>query len=307
MKKLFTIISATLLGSTLYAQDLFVHQNDGTAVGFNAKDVDEINFELGKSKLAAPDADCEKKFNNPETLLDAISRIIEDKDDRIKGLIDSLSYFRTDLYKKNQEIESLKKELENCNGGAVACDDQHEAVDLGLSVKWASMNLGATTPTEPGNHYSWGEVDPIDDTYDFDGWSASKLKSEGIVTKDSLLAPEHDAATVNWGECWRMPSGKEVNELYEKCKWEVANVDGMRGYKVTGPNGNSIYMPAVGIKKKPTDTASYGDGYYWSSQFSPVNDEYANSYVMFQSENRFTIHGKHTRHDGCVIRAVSAK
>ena len=79
MKKLFTIVSAALLSSALFAQNIYVHQNDGTAYGYDVNDVDEINFALGNSRLAAPapDTACEKKLNDPEYLLESLSGIIQ--------------------------------------------------------------------------------------------------------------------------------------------------------------------------------------------------------------------------------------
>ncbi len=307
MKKLFTIVGATLMSSALFAQNIYVHQNDGTAYGYDVADVEEINFSLGKSRLAtpAPDTACEKRLNDPEYLLDALSGIISKLQESAKeneSRRDSISWLYNEINKKNSEIETLKQKLAACGG---ECKEDTNAVDLGLSVKWASMNLGATKSTDMGTHYSWGEVTPFDDTYDFSGWTATELIEKGIMTADSILTPEHDAATVNWGSCWRMPTEAESKELVEKCTWEFVTVDGMKGCKVTGPNGNSIFLPAVGVLKPNQSSIPYiGDGYYWTSGFSNVNDSYGVSFLMFTSDETHRLHWMHTRYDGVLIRPV---
>lgn len=305
MKNLSLMFGVALMSSTMMAQNVYVHTNDGSAYEYEVKDVDSIDFKLGASKLAAPstDSECEKRLNDPEFLLDAIARMLQEKSDENMALSDSIK-------KMEKEIISLRKQLDNCSGGSdttsSGCQSDKNAVDLGLSIKWATMNVGATKPSDMGNHYSWGETEPTDNEYDYYGWSASKLIKEGVMTADSILTPEHDVATVNWGDCWRMPTNKEVYELYDNCTWERTQVDGMTGYLVTGPNGNSIFMPAVGVKKTADSSPTIGEGYYWSSCFSPKGDEYAESYVMFSDETR-VIHWRHTRFDGVVIRPVMSK
>lgn len=305
MKKLFTIIGAALLSSTIFAQNLYVHQNDGTADSYDVANIDSIGFELGKSKLAESpvNSDCEKNLKDPYFLLDAIDRILQEKENQSSLLRDSLDKLKNTVAVLNTELASVRNQLANCQSGYTCVPDTN-AVDLGLSVRWSTMNVGATSERDLGNHYSWGEVSPVDDVYDYDGWSASKLIEEGIMSADSTLTPEHDAATVNMGECWRMPTAKEVQELYQKCTWRhEPDLFGVEGYVVTGPTGNSIFIPAVGVKKGANDKVSIGDGYCWTSTFSPVSDVYADSFVLF-SDGTLTLHWKHTRYDGVVIRPV---
>ncbi len=306
MKKLFTFVGAFMLSSTIFAQNLYVHQNDGTAESYDVANIDSIGFELGNSKLAEPPVypDCEKKLNDPDYLLNAIDRIIQDKSNENSVLKDSIEKINKSMSILNSEIASLKKQLADCQSGGSNCVPDTSAADLGLSVRWSTMNLGATTESELGYHYSWGEVTPFDDTYDYQDWSASELIEKGIMSADSTLTPEHDAATVNWGECWRMPTAKEVQELYDKCTWRYEpTLFGVEGYVVTGPSGSSIFIPAVGVKKEASDVASIGNGYCWTSNFSPISDSYAESFVLFR-DGTLTIHWKHTRHDGVVIRPV---
>lgn len=209
------------------------------------------------------------------------------------------------IKEKDAEIALLKQQLAKCKDSK--CDDP-DAVDLGLSVKWASMNVGAQKPTDMGTHFSWAETTPVDEKYDYAGYSNPDMVRAGVLNNDYMITAEHDAATVNKGECWRMPTGTEACELYDKCKWEYTTIDGVPGAKVTGPNGNFIFLPAVGVKKRGsvTDHVSLGDGYYWTRSFSPVSSDCAKSFVVF-SDGRHVIHQNHTRYDGVVIRPVLNK
>ena len=113
----------------------------------------------------------------------------------------------------------------------------HECVDLGLSsgVKWAICNIGANKPEEYGDYIAWGET---------------KAKSEYPKYKTKMFPisnTSRDAATVQWGDLWRMPTKRDFKELLEMCKWEWVKINGTNGYKVIGPNGNSIFLPAAGM------------------------------------------------------------
>lgn len=120
-----------------------------------------------------------------------------------------------------------------------------ELVDLGLSVKWASCNLGASTPTEFGGYYAWGETSTKDeyseDTYTYYDKGTNKYTDIG----SEIGGTSYDAATVNLGKGWRMPSVGHLKELM-MCKHEWTQVDGVNGYLFTGPNGNTLFLPAAG-------------------------------------------------------------
>ena len=155
------------------------------------------------------------------------------------------------------------------------------AVDLGLSVKWANFNVGATKPEEYGDYYAWGETAT---KYPFD-WSNYKwcegtdesftkycTNSEyGTVDNRTVLTPNDDVATVVWGAPWRMPTHDEMGELINKCTWEWTTYNGIAGQLVTGPNGNSIFLPAAGYDIK-TNKYAGKEGYYWSASLSDYHD-----------------------------------
>ena len=165
--------------------------------------------------------------------------------------------------------------------------NNHEYVDLGLpsGLKWATCNVGATTPEEYGDYFAWGEVEPKT-TYNFDTY---KYYDGSNFTKytgsdKTVLDPEDDAATANWGGAWRMPTIEEQDELRNNCTWTWTTQNGVDGYKVTGPNGNSIFLPAAGYVDGGTFIYAGSSGFYWSSSLYSRDPYYAYR-VHFHSNN----------------------
>ncbi len=171
-----------------------------------------------------------------------------------------------------------------------------DAIDLGLSVKWASCNVGATSPEEYGDYFAWGETTPKLDNYTSNsvtyGLSASELESCDIIGADGNLTAAYDAATVNWGGDWRMPTLNEIGELIHKCSWSWTTRNGVKGCKVTGPNGSSIFLPAAGYR-----------GYYWSA--SPYGGSSSAFTLYFDSGYYFWDYSD--RYYGRAVRPVSEK
>lgn len=145
----------------------------------------------------------------------------------------------------------------------------HEYVDLGLSVKWATCNVGASKPEDYGDYYAWGEVTTKSD-YSWSTYLDSPNRDGNSFTKYALdkktqLDPEDDVAHVKWGGNWRMPTYAEQDELRTKCTWKWTTSGGINGYVVTGPNGNSVFLPAAG-NRLDSSLGNVGSwGYYWSS------------------------------------------
>lgn len=178
-----------------------------------------------------------------------------------------------------------KVENPDPNTGATGSENGYEYVDLGLSVKWATCNVGATKPEDYGDYFAWGETEPKS-TYD---WSTYKYcngsnttltkyntsSSYGTVDNKTTLELSDDAARANWGGSWRMPTTEEQDELRNNCTWTWTTQNGVNGYKVTGTNGNSIFLPAAGYRYDSSlDSAgSYGD--YWSSSLYTGYPSYA--------------------------------
>ena len=170
--------------------------------------------------------------------------------------------------------------------GRVNSIEKHEFVDLGLSVKWATCNVGAEKPEDFGDYFAWGETEPKErytwETYKYCKGTKysltkyckkSKYGDNSFTDNKGVLDLVDDAAYVNWGGPWRMPTKAEQDELREKCKWEWSNLNGVKGYKVIGPNGNSIFLPAVGVMTEQGVCLS-DSGNIWSSEvlgYSPYN------------------------------------
>lgn len=117
------------------------------------------------------------------------------------------------------------------------------AVDLGLSVKWASKNIGANDTYDLGDRFAWGETSPKD-AYTWITYKYAKGSSETFIPiGHDIKGTKYDAATVNWGKYWRMPTIAEYNELIQKCSFEWVKNDDYRGIRVTGPNDNTLFFP----------------------------------------------------------------
>ena len=184
-----------------------------------------------------------------------------------------------------------------------SCDDDEEvtplaipdAVDLGLSVRSASFNLGASTPEGTGNFYAWGEtsVKPADESNwkgyklceDIALWTFKKYNEQDGLTR---LEPEDDAAHVALGGKWRMPTYEECLELVLNCSPKMTQQNGAWGYLFTGPNGNTLFIPLAGYLETDGSLVFHweqvGDaakGCYWSSDLHPENDTQAKDLFLF--------------------------
>ena len=149
----------------------------------------------------------------------------------------------------------------------------HAYVDLGLpsGIKWATCNVGANSPEEYGGYYAWGETEEKSNyewsTYKWCNGSQNTMtkyctnSDNGTVDNKTVLDPEDDVAHVKWGGSWRMPTRAEQDELLDRCSWTWTTHNGVNGYRVTGPNGNSIFLPAAGAAGVFDDDS----GYYCSS------------------------------------------
>ncbi len=177
----------------------------------------------------------------------------------------------------------------NCNVFVTERSSAYEYVDLGLSVYWATFNIGATKPEEFGDYYAWGETETKTDysweSYKWCNGSANTLtkycdNSEyGNIDNKYLLDPDDDVAHVKWGGKWYMPTIEEIGELMDKCSWILETRGNIEGLKVTGPNGKSIFLPSAGfysgtelIELDMFENSNVG--YIWSSNRRNNNFSY---------------------------------
>ena len=148
----------------------------------------------------------------------------------------------------------------------------HEYVDLGLSVKWATCNVGANSPEEYGDYYAWGETKTKEEYTE----SNCETWEEDI---GDIAGTDRDVAHVRWGSSWRMPTKKEFEELKDNCDWEWTTLDGVSGYRVTGKNGNSIFLPAAGWRGGASLFSAGEYGTYWSS--TPDGSDTQSAYYLY--------------------------
>ena len=188
------------------------------------------------------------------------------------------------------------------NGGSGEEQPQEIAgyryVDLGLpsGLKWAVHNMGATSPTEYGDYYAWGETAT---KYEF---NYNECPINGVEIDDISGNPEYDAARANWGSTWRLPTFEEINELVDCCVCEWMADGLIHGINVVGPNGNSIFFPAAGYRN--TTFLKYPNEYgaYWTS--TSGSDRYGAHALAFDEDGTRAGWGN-GRYIGRTIRPVS--
>lgn len=219
------------------------------------------------------------------------------------------AYFKDNLTSMIDYADEIKE-----FATAGICNDANHvhAVDLGLSVKWACCNVGASSPEGYGGYYAWGETEEKSNYgWDCYKWGDMHYMTKyctnniyGIVDNKTTLEPEDDVAHVKWGDSWRMPTFDEIEELYNKCSWEWARVNGVEGYKVTGPNGNRIFLPAAGYRwAGPAGGGGYGThGDYWSST---LYDGRSQACDLYFNSGYWNLYSNTVRSSGLSVRPVS--
>lgn len=193
----------------------------------------------------------------------------------------------------------------------------HQWVDLGLSVKWATCNVGASTPGGYGYFYAWGEISPKKeykwDNYVF--WTSGNSESDfrfskyntngahGPVDNKTRLDLSDDVAHRQWGGSWRIPTNREWMELWNKCTWTWTSMEGHSGYEVTSNlNGKIIFLPAAGEHFWTTVSNRDVQGHYWSSDLDDFNRSYYALGVSFKADGKNRLAG--FRNDGFSVRPV---
>ena len=201
----------------------------------------------------------------------------------------------------------------------VEVEDGHEFVDLGLpsGTLWATMNIGANSPEEYGDYFAWGETEPKDDySWDTNKWGYYDENAKLHITKYNMnsnygpvdnkmeLDPEDDAAYVNWGPSWRMPTYEQIKELAKKCSWEWTTSNGVAGLLVTGPNGNTLFLPTAGYRYNDSLYYSYFQGHYWSRTLYAYASDCAYRLRIAEGVHNYNYYN---RYFGYTVRAVRAQ
>lgn len=231
----------------------------------------------------------------------------------INNLIAEVNSGNTDAAAALAQIIAKLEELKAAIGGGGTTPSTMEYVDLGLSVKWAKRNLGASKPSDYGDYYAWGETEPQTEyTWASYKWMQTGQSDWKYITKytfpdgktegiwydasgnfigdgKTTLEAADDAATQKLGSPWRMPTSDEIKELLDNCTWTWTTLDGKNGYEVKGTNGNSIFLPATGWRRSSelNDAGSWGG--CWSGSLSAAYSRNAPG-LYFES-------GGHNRRD----------
>ena len=155
-----------------------------------------------------------------------------------------------------------------------------EAIDLGLSVKWASWNIGASAPEEFGGRYGWADPTGVKQTTELNDYPST-------TPPDDICGTEYDIAHAQWGDGWRLPSQSEFQELVDNCTWEWTEVNGVAGRRATAANGNSIFFPAAASRDGETVSNQVGQrGCYWSGTLYPGGNARYAYYFYFYKNNQ---------------------
>ena len=193
-------------------------------------------------------------------------------------------------------------------------ENGHEWVELGLSVKWATCNVGASKPEESGEFFAWGETSSSS-KYNWNYYrygdapgnvtKYNHIPGWGTVDNKTSLDPEDDAASRNWGGVWRMPTQAEIVELCTNCTWSWTTVNGINGYNIISKNNNkSIFLPAAGYMSVASIYGKNSQGSYWSNSNGAAGLGTGNaSNLFFNSTTRDGINGE-SRCLGLSVRPV---
>ena len=246
----------------------------------------------------------------------------------------NIAYFSS-AYKLNFQKDSKQTTQQTLNDAkyteyTVDVTEGETFVDLGLSVKWASKNLEGNHIYSKNSFYAWGEVSTKGPSYTWDNykWITMVSASSGYFVKYyetdrlSKLEQNDDAAFVNrsfygGNDFSRLPTAQEARELINRCTWTWGVYNGENGYKVEGPNGNSIFLPAAGTLAQNSiqlygHPRGYGaDGTYWTSELETSSTSYPQTarclcFEYTSTKEEITIFGE-SRFAGCSIRAVSTR
>ena len=213
----------------------------------------------------------------------------------------------------------VKNKIVSCHIEVVATNkvarEKTKYVDLGLSVKWATCNLGASAPETYGNYYSWGELRTkttysiVNYKYRQSGYVGEDIKylKYNNIDKKTVLDLSDDVAQMKLGGSWRIPTTDEWDELERMCKWELYTLNGIDGFVVTstktGYTDRSIFLPKGGYYKEGNLKDANYKGYYWASTlFNRFNSQ--NTAEIYQLDEEFCLERLAARHWGLTIRPV---
>ena len=257
--RLLSIVIILACTTSLSAQNLYLHYNDGELLYLGKDNVDSITFS---------NYDADSVYHD-----EIVTQVIHTSYTKYQipiSTIDSISCV-------NQDKSNL------------SCPDNNHPhmIDLGLpsGTKWACCNVGASKPEGYGGYYAWGETSEKEDYTpskykcavidDINGWQQDGDHLYRYINLgESICGTGYDVAHVRWGSSWQMPSIEQFKEIEDNCEKEQININGVNGCLITGPNGGSIFLPFAGCRYNIypfSDLHFFGDtGLYWSGTYDSV-------------------------------------
>lgn len=283
-RKILLIISFIVCYLTISAQELKVHSfvesfDDLSAKELSQEDANGDKCALVKVFIAVKETHFEGNVIREEVKSDNEYWVYMPKGSRCL-VVKAPSYYKLQIEFSNWNISSLKEELTYClkleTVSILPPEEKWDTpVDLGLSVQWAACNIGASSPEQYGNYYTWNKTDDAINTL---------------------------------ADNWRMPTVKELQELKEKCTWKVEFLKRIRGYRVIGPNGNSIFLPFAGEMVDESCVKLGKECFYMSSGLSNKNNEFVMGISVSEGGGNFYYNIDFTEcQNGCSIRPVCNK
>lgn len=282
-----------------YIQKLQIHKDDKVII-HNVSEIDSISFKKSQLyRVTVTSSDTQKgSVMSSSNLVEGdsivtITAIPEDENYFLNWTVGDKVVSTNNPY-SDTIVSDIEYVANFTNYKSSGTHNGYEYVDLGLSVKWATFNVGANSIEDYGDHYAWGETEPKDD-YTIETYTY-KLKPDVLPLSD-------DAANVNWGGNWRMPTTLESEEIAnpENTIWIWTQFKGVEGYRITSKiNGNSIFIPASGVR---TGTSLDKDNtYIWLNNIVLQDKNFAYAFGFSSTSISVNIHT--FRYFGFSIRAV---
>ena len=236
------------------------------------------------------EAEAKAKAEEARMKAEAAAKAKAEEEARLKAEAEAKAKADEEARLKAEAAAKAKVETE-----AKQKQNYEETVDLGLPsrLQWASCNIGASSPEECGDYFAWGEIDPKSNYSEFN--SVTHKKKIKQIVGDA----NYDVATAMFGKSWKTPTKEDFEELINHCTWVWTTVNGVNGYEVTGPNGNSIFLPATGYRDG-RDVNDGDSGEYWSS--TPHKETEYSYYLFYAGGNYYTFYN--CRYVGRCVRPV---
>ena len=266
--------------------------------------------------------DDEEAFDFPTGISDAMRKLVlwmmqPKRKARPQCVDEILSKLSTTEVK--QEIQQLEQNAEKTFLEGPIPDDEKtilagkevrqfenvKAVDLGLSVLWADCNVGGNSENPIGGLYGWADATGEKTSQNIADYVPLRKYLTGQISMN-ISGTEYDIATAKWGQGWKMPSKENWKELIEKCKWTKAKAFHVYGYRVEGPNGNSIFLPNTGLRFGET-ISNTDAGYYWTGEMAPNDRECACYYYFNEDKYNDIVDTRNYVYSGRAVRPVIDK